>query len=390
MSRASTYRINKYRSSERREQSQRLDVLMADPTASIEVTTRTNFSHGNSTCHLPYTTFPMFSLCAYSIICIVGTILNCLAFYVYFCHIPSSNSVIVYLKNLVIADFLLLLSLPIRIVELNVMFPYRLRKFYCTFITSLFYLNMYSSILFLGLIAANRYLKIVKPLNAYTFQKLKTAKILSVGIWCSLFALGLSYTFLKGESRPQTNTKTSCLELRSGFGVHWHLTLHTGGTVLFLFVLIALCTFYFQTMRRLDKSPTPSSSKKQAKAKNNILILLVVFLICFVPYHIIRIPYMLTQVNIISDCYWKKMFLNIKEPTIILATLNSCLDPVIYFLSCKAFRSKLGLDKNAEDDSDPHRDKSSRANISQTVLDSAGNSQGNSMNDCNINLENLK
>ncbi|XP_051874668.1 P2Y purinoceptor 14-like [Pristis pectinata] len=360
---------------------------MADPTASTENATWTNFSI-NITCQLPYTTYPRFMLYAYSIICVAGAILNCLAFCVYFCYIPSNNSIIVYLKNLVIADLLLVLSLPIRIIELNVMLPIELRKIYCSCITSIFYLNMYSSILFLGYIAANRYLKIVKPLNTYAFQKLKSAKILSIGTWFSLFALGLSYAFLKGEKTPQTNVKTSCLELRSGFGIYWHLTIHSGGTVLFFLVLTALCFFYFQTMRRLDKSPTPSSRKKQVKAKNNILILLIVFLICFVPYHFVRIPYMLSQINVISSCYWKKMLLNFKEPTIVLATLNSCLDPVIYFLSCRAFRSKLGLDKK-ESDNGPQKDQSSRANISQTVLDSPGNSHINNVNDCNINLENL-
>ncbi|XP_032887725.1 P2Y purinoceptor 14-like [Amblyraja radiata] len=363
------------------------DVLMADSTASNESATWTNTSH-NNTCLLPYTVYPSFMLIAYSTICIAGAILNCLAFTVYFCHIPSSNSVIVYLKNLVVADLLLVLSLPIRIIELNVTFSVAFRKFYCSFIASIFYLNMYSSILFLGYIAGNRYLKIVKPLNTYSIQRLRSAKILSVGTWCTLFALGMSYVFLKGEKEVKTNLKTACLEFRGGFGVYWHITLHTSGTILFLFVLIALCFFYFQTLKRLEKSPSSSSSKKQVKAKNNILVLLVVFLICFVPYHIVRIPYILSQINVISNCYWRMMLLNFKEPTIVLATLNSCLDPVIYFLSCKAFRSKLGLDKN-ESDSDPPEDRSSRANVSQTVLDSSDHSHINNANDCSINLEKL-
>ncbi|XP_069753557.1 P2Y purinoceptor 14 [Narcine bancroftii] len=356
---------------------------MATSTTSTEIATWTNFS-SNTSCPLPYTTFPKFTLSAYLLICFAGAILNSLAFYVYFCQIPSTNSIIVYLKNLVIADSLLVVSLPIRTIEMQVTFSITMRKLYCNFITLIFYLNMYSSILFLGYIAAHRYLKIVKPLSTYTFQKLKAAKILSIGTWCTLLALGFSYAFLKGEKTPQTNIKTSCLEFRSGFGVYWHLTLHTGGTVLFFVVLIGLLFFYFQTLRRLGKAPPSSSSSKQVKAKNNILVLLVVFLICFVPYHILRIPYMMSQINVISDCYWKKMLLNLKEPTIVLATLNSCLDPVIYFLSCKAFRSKIGLDKKAND-SDPQNDHSSHV----TPLGTTGNSQSN-VNDCNVmKLESL-
>ncbi|XP_038671523.1 P2Y purinoceptor 14-like isoform X2 [Scyliorhinus canicula] len=340
---------------------------MADPTETIEIVTSTT-SSDNTTCPFSSHGFTVFTITAYSLICAVGIILNSLAFWVYFCHVPSSNSVIIFLKNLVIADLLLVLSLPIRIVGRNRLSSTTLRKIYCNFATCIFYLNMYSSILFLGYIAATRYLKIVRPFKIHLFESLKTARIVSVGTWCALLSLGFSYMFLTGKSPSQNKTKETCLEFRSGTGVHWHVTLHAGGTCLFLCVLIGLCFFYFQTAKRLDKSPSPSSLKKQAKAKNNILILLAVFVVCFVPYHIARLPYILSQVNVITGCFWKKTLYHFKESAVVLSSLNACLDPVIYFLSCKAFRSKLGLDKHSKD-SDSHNDRSLHANASQSILD---------------------
>ncbi|XP_060690005.1 P2Y purinoceptor 14 [Hemiscyllium ocellatum] len=359
---------------------------MADSTAGIDNATRSNSSV--STCLLSSNTLTTFAMVAYALICTVGIILNSLAFWVYFCHVPNSNSIIIYLKNLVIADFLLVLTLPMRIVGENQVGSAVLRKTYCSFTTCIFYLNLYSSILFLGYIAATRYLKIVKPLKTYAFHKLKSAKIIAGITWGVLLSLGFSYMLLtlKKSFQNSTNATGTCLDSRKGSGIYWHVCLHVGGTVLFLCVLTGLCFFYFQTAKRLDKSPSPSSLKKQAKAKNNILILLAVFLVCFVPYHAARLPYILTQLNVISGCFWKKTLYHLKELAIVLSTLNACFDPVIYFLFCKAFRSKLGLEKTSKD-SDSHNDLSLHAKASRTILDEPSSSQFNGPKKCNVNLE---
>ncbi|XP_072428152.1 P2Y purinoceptor 14-like [Chiloscyllium punctatum] len=357
---------------------------MADSTTSIDNVTGTN-SSGNTSCRLSTEGFAIFAMVAYALICTVGIILNSLAFWVYFCHVPNSNSIIIYLKNLVIADFLLVLSLPIKIVGGNQVGSAALRKIYCNFTSCIFYLNLYSSILFLGYIAATRYLKIVKPLKTYAFHKLKSAKIIAGITWSVLLSLGFTYMLLTLRKSPQNSASTTtCLDFRKGSGIYWHVCLHVGGTVLFLCVLTGLCFFYFQTAKRLDKSPSPSSLKKQTKAKNNILILLAVFLVCFVPYHAARLPYILSQINVISGCFWKKTLYHLKESAVVLSTLNACFDPVIYFLFCKAFRSKLGLEKKPKDN-DSHNDLSLHANTTHSVHDQSSSGHIKGAKESNIN-----
>lgn len=84
-------------------------------------------------------------------------VLNSVTLRVYFCRAQQkmSSSVTVYLKNLAAADFLISLSLPIRIAHYaSVSVP--VHRMYCNFGASALYLNMYSSILFMGYVAANR------------------------------------------------------------------------------------------------------------------------------------------------------------------------------------------------------------------------------------------
>ncbi|XP_078057939.1 P2Y purinoceptor 14-like [Mustelus asterias] len=311
--------------------------------------------------------FTIFTITAYALICITGFILNSLAFWVYFCHIPSNNSIVVYLKNLVIADFLLVLSLPIKILKDSSSSPtLDLSRIYCNFAACIFYLNIYSSICFLGYIAAIRYLKIVRPLRVYAFQNLKTAKCLSLGTWVALLLLGTFFMLLMNtekKSKPQDSQVCVQDKKQQIVSTFFHVT----GVIMFLFVLVGLCYFYFQISRQLRRSSSTHSQRKQAKAKNNILILLAVFLVCFVPYHIIRLPYVISQTKLISECHWRKVLYYAKESSLLLSTLNACLDPVIYFLFCKTFRSKLGLEKKAKDL--PLNNISVPVNASRVILD---------------------
>ncbi|XP_051874674.1 P2Y purinoceptor 14-like [Pristis pectinata] len=305
-------------------------------------TTSTNFT--TSDCNFTLEGFITFKIIAYTIICTIGLSLNGLASWVYFCHIPSTNTIIFYLKNLVIADSLLVLSLPIKILKDSKFSPH-LNKIYCGFIACNFYLNMYSSVLFLAYIAATRYLKIVRPLNSLAFQNLKTAKRLSLGTWCVLLLLGILFIILMNlADNPQQVSTHICLKVGKEQKAIYLFT-HIVGLVMFFFVLAGVCYCYLQISSQLHLSPSSRSLKKQARAKNNILILLAVFFICFVPYHIVKFPYLLSQTDFISDCYWQRVLYHTKEASLLLSTLNACFDPVIYFLFCKAFRSKLGLDK---------------------------------------------
>ena len=84
-------------------------------------------------------------------------LLNSFTLRVYFCRAQqqTSSSVTVYLKNLVAADFLISLCLPIRIIKYACS-TVTVQWVYCNFGAATFYLNMYASILFMGYIAANR------------------------------------------------------------------------------------------------------------------------------------------------------------------------------------------------------------------------------------------
>ncbi|XP_068174213.1 P2Y purinoceptor 14-like [Antennarius striatus] len=289
----------------------------------------------------------MFFMVAHSLVFLVGLFLNGFTLKVYFCQAQqlAYRSMTVYLKNLAVADFLISLCLPMRIAN-YASSSISIRQIYCNFGASAFYLNMYASILFMGFIAANRYLKIIHPAGTHVLQTVQAARNIAIATWGFLLAIMSTYIILSLVSQdvlPSVPKAVSCDVLHSKQLNSYYKTIHACTAAIFLFVLVSLVSFYYNISRRLSQAQqrqlASSSSKKLARSRRNMLVLVIVFCICFVPYHLIRLPYMFMR----SRCSWNHVFLYMKELTVTMSILNVCLDPLIYFIFCKAFRTQLNL-----------------------------------------------
>ncbi|XP_030599628.1 P2Y purinoceptor 14-like [Archocentrus centrarchus] len=272
-----------------------------------------------------------------SLVFLVGLVFNSFTMTFYFCQAQQrpSSSLTVYLKNLMAADFLLCLSLPIRIAN-YASSSATIHLLYCSFGASALFLNMYASILFMGYIAANRYLKIVHPLETHILQTVRAAHIISGVTWVSFLIPAIVYIILFFMAQNMTSESIHCDSQVSLLDKIIHLS----ATTIFLLVLVFLVFFYYSTSRRVllaqQKEIAASSSRKLVKSRRNILVLVSVFCVCFVPYHLSRILYML-QVN----CSVVQMLYYLKEVTTVVSVLNICLDPLVYFFLSKAFRAQV-------------------------------------------------
>ncbi|XP_077398249.1 P2Y purinoceptor 14-like [Festucalex cinctus] len=279
----------------------------------------------------------------YSLVFLTGLLLNGLTLKVFLLGARSSRCVTVYLKNLAAADFLLSLCLPFRIAK-HAAASQPLLRTYCSFGAPAFYLNMYASILFMGYIAANRYMKIVHPLGTHFLQSVKAAYVISAVTWLVLLAMTGAYVILSlvtQEAPPLLSAgMASCNDLQSGQLKRLYKVVHAFSAVIFLLVLVVLLFFYGSTSRRLAAAQRrrTASSSKLVKSRRNILVLVSVFCVCFVPYHLVRLPYAVLKP---PGCSARVAFFYLKEATVAVSVFNICLDPLIYFLFCNAFREQL-------------------------------------------------
>ncbi|XP_030004229.1 P2Y purinoceptor 14-like [Sphaeramia orbicularis] len=299
--------------------------------------------NNNTICHGFSDPARIFFIVSYSLVFLVGLLLNGFVLWFYFCQSQrSSSTIMVYLKNLVAADFLLSLCLPFSIVNLTTTSNLTIRLVYCKFGIANHYLNMYASILFMAHIAYNRYLKIIHPLKTHMLQTVRAACIISAVTWVVLVTMVISYSSvsLVVQHNP-TSVPSSCIDLSSTKRSVLHKIIHSCILAFFLSVLIFMVCVYYHTSRRVSMAQqsqlTSSNTKRLAKARRNMLVLITVFCVCFVPYHLIHIPY------IFLGCSRAQVVYFLRELSLVLSALNVCLDPFIYFIFCKAFREQLKM-----------------------------------------------
>ncbi|XP_067898750.1 P2Y purinoceptor 12-like isoform X4 [Heterodontus francisci] len=277
----------------------------------------------------------------YSVLFIAGLLMNGLAIWVFF-QIPSRSNFIVYLKNTVMADLLMTLIFPFKIVIESSLRTPGLQVFVCQVTSVIFYSTMYISIIFLGLISMDRYQKAAKPFGHSGKCKPRTAKILSATIWLSMFLLVLPNMILyKGNTMPENERK--CSSLKTDLGLKWHEMVNFICQVIFWSNLVLIVVCYFLITRELYKSyrKTRGSSRQAKKVNFNVFLVLAVFFICFVPFHFAKLPYTLSQTRDAYQCSTQVALYYIKESTLSLSALNACLDPLIYFFLCRSFKNML-------------------------------------------------
>ncbi|XP_029471902.1 G-protein coupled receptor 87 [Rhinatrema bivittatum] len=277
----------------------------------------------------------------YLIIFLGSIMLNGLAVWIFF-HIRSTTSFIFYLKNIMVADLLMTLTFPFKIIQASGLGPWNFNFFLCRYSMVWFYTNMYISIAFLGLISIDRYLKVVKPFGSSKMYNVNFTKTLSVGIWVGMAALALPNVILTDVGPTKDNVE-DCIKLKNSLGVRWHEAVIYIDMCLFVAVLIVLIVCYISISRHIHKSSKQfiSPSSRRRKHNQSIRVVVAVFFTCFLPYHLCRIPFTFRQLDDVLDESAHRVLYYCKESTLFLSACNVCLDPIIYFFMCKSFSQRL-------------------------------------------------
>ncbi|XP_077396744.1 P2Y purinoceptor 13 isoform X2 [Festucalex cinctus] len=282
--------------------------------------------------------------CLYSILFVVALLLNSLAAWIFF-SIPSKSTFMVFLKNVVVADLLMTLTIPLRVLSDAGVGAGPLRAFHCRYSAVLFYITMYISIILLGLISLDRYLKIVRPFGKGALQRVWVGQALSVAVWVVMLSLALPNVILSDQPPRYSNGRVKCTSMKSQAGLDWHEGFNYFCQVIFWGTLALMVFCYTFISKKVYESYKASKSSSQAasrKTKAKVFVVVAVFIVCFAPFHFARVPYTLTQTrNAISQCRAKNGLYVAKETTLWMSATNVVLDPLIYVFLCSVFRKRL-------------------------------------------------
>ncbi|KAG8448378.1 hypothetical protein GDO86_015461 [Hymenochirus boettgeri] len=277
----------------------------------------------------------------YTVILIPGLIGNVLALWIFYAYIKETKRAVIFMINLSIADLLQVLSLPLRIFYyLNQSWPFG--KFICMFCFYLKYVNMYASIFFLVCISVRRFLYVIYPFKCNDRKRIIDLYI-SIAGWIIVCVGCLPFPLLRVNNNTTSNNHCFVDLPLVDIGITNSVMAVTLAE-LFGFVTPLLIVLYcsWKTVLSLRETHTISHDLgEKKKALKMILTCAVVFLICFAPYHISFPLDFLVKANKITECLQRKAILTLHPVALCLASMNSCLDPVIYYFTTDEFKRRL-------------------------------------------------
>ncbi|NXJ61214.1 CLTR2 protein, partial [Rostratula benghalensis] len=272
----------------------------------------------------------------YLFIFFLGAVGNSLSIYVFFQPSQRKTSVNIYMQNLAVSDLMFVSTLPFRATYFLLGSRWVFGDILCRIMTYTLYVNMYCSIYFLTMLSVVRFIAIVYPFKRWKVTNMKYAKIICAVIW--VFVLGASSPLLwkrvAGYDDPG-----KCLDLHPS---NTHRLLMMNSFVLVVGFILPFCTIivcYIFAIRALLKSRNPQRKKVvcHKKALSTIIITLILFLLCFLPYHILRTVHLMR-----SSCSPASLPVHkALVVTLCLAAMNSCLDPVLYYFAAENFKARI-------------------------------------------------
>uniref|UniRef100_A0A8D0H6K7 Putative P2Y purinoceptor 10 n=1 Tax=Sphenodon punctatus TaxID=8508 RepID=A0A8D0H6K7_SPHPU len=277
----------------------------------------------------------------YIIVFIPGLLANSTALWILCRFIRKRSKAIIFLVNLAVADLAHVLSLPLRIYY-YINNRWLWGNFLCQLCFYLKYLNMYASIGFLTCISVQRYLFLLHPFKAQNWKHRYDIAI-SAAVWTVVGAACLPLSVVR--SSALSNNTNVCFadlgvkQMTMAASITLVIVAELSGFVIPL-VLIMYCTWKMKKSLQEFQTSLQHTSEKQ-KALRMVLMCAAVFFICFTPYHINFPFFMMVKQDVIADCSIRRRALQFHPVSLCLASLNCCLDPILYYFMTSEFKDQL-------------------------------------------------
>ncbi|KAM7392472.1 hypothetical protein PAMA_007539 [Pampus argenteus] len=280
----------------------------------------------------------------YIIVLVVGLPANAMAIWVFLFRTKKKHPSSIYMANLALADLLFVIWTPLKIAYHFGGNNWIYGEPLCKVLVGFFYGNMYCSILFIACLSVQRYWVVAHPLS----QQRKNNKVavgVCVAIWAFIWLTTTPLYLYDQTAKLKDPNITTCHDVSV---IHDPLNPFPSvqlpyyyfifmGLVVFLVPCIVIIVAYILLLRALGKSMEDSTAaKNRNKAVVLIVTVLVTFLVCFIPSNIMLVlHYSLLKDGVVNNGY------GFYITTLCLASLNSCLDPFIYYFVSEDFRNHV-------------------------------------------------
>ncbi|XP_043929105.1 cysteinyl leukotriene receptor 2 [Protopterus annectens] len=272
----------------------------------------------------------------YTIILVIGLIENGFSCYIFMKSYSQKSSVNVFMLNLVISDLMFIITLPFRIAYFLMQSDWKMGSVLCRIASYTLYVNLYGSIYFLTALSIIRYVAVVHPYKLLKLNSVSSAQWICTGIW--IFVLLASSPLLLNGTR-EVNGRRSCLEpvqkTSEKLMIMNNIVIVVGFIIPFCIICVCYVSVFITLMKANAKKNKMRASSKKAMAM--IIITMSIFLICFLPYHILRTIFLIKR----NQSMCNKVLHKVLVMTQCLAAANTCFDPLLYYFVGEHFREQI-------------------------------------------------
>ncbi|XP_026154954.1 P2Y purinoceptor 2 isoform X5 [Mastacembelus armatus] len=264
---------------------------------------------------------------SYTLVFVIGLALNATALYVIIFRTKRWKPSTIYMFNLTVCDTLYIFTLPFLIYYYADENDWPFSEPFCKLIRFLFYANLYGSILFLCCISLHRFVGICYPVHSLYWVSAHRAKLVSVAVWtCVLFCQGpvLYFSRTRDKDNERICYDTTSPDLFDDFLVYSSVV----SVLMFVLPFMVVIVCYGLMVQKLLK-PSWGSERGASGEKGGLTAQRSK------QKYIRQVNPSKVSCKVLEAC---SIAYKVTRP---LASANSCVDPVLYFLAGQDVRSNL-------------------------------------------------
>ncbi|XP_038160064.1 hydroxycarboxylic acid receptor 2-like isoform X1 [Cyprinodon tularosa] len=261
---------------------------------------------------------------------ILGLPLNLSVLYIFIFRFKFWKNNSVFLFNIVVADFLLVACLPVKIHHYQNQVRRSENETVCTLMLFMLFLNRGASIAFLITLSLDRYFSVVHLGRKNCVKVFKKSPLISVLIWVFLLPLTIptlvrSFDCCNSLGRYMSKPSEKLTDAFREF-------------VFFSQIIIPFSILVYCTTRIVSrlKRKTVGDKAKLRRAVFAVLSVAVVFSVCFLPSTIARAVLLIVRLKNMQDT--ENIVVQVFDTLMVLSYLDCLLDPLVYCFCNSGFK----------------------------------------------------
>eukprot|EP00062_Callorhinchus_milii_P015678 gi/632966295/ref/XP_007899335.1/ PREDICTED: relaxin-3 receptor 1-like [Callorhinchus milii] len=282
----------------------------------------------------------------YWLVCVLGLVGNLLALYLLRSkYAQKKSTTTIMVMGLAVTDLQFVLTLPFWAVDTAMDFSWPFGKVMCKVVTSVTLMNMYASVFFLTVMSITRYCSVVSSLKMKKRSAGCSDKLLCLYIWVVACVATIPHAIF--STTVAISDEELCLvrfsDLHSDhqlwLGLYQTLKVLLG----FVIPLVIISVCYLLLLRFVNsKKMSSNNPRKKSKVTKSVAIVVLSFFICWLPNQAITTWSIIIKFNLVP--FTEAFYITqayVFPITVCLAHSNSCLNPILYCLMRREFRTGL-------------------------------------------------